>query len=228
MLSLAKTTILFLLLLVVAFHNTKAWRRRRRSCSVVHCRVNHWSLWSSCSAIKCEQSRSRSIITTPSCGGNACPSNLLESRHCFAEAENCQLSSWSQWSACTALTCETSSGMQTSSRHKIKEEKCGGRCTTTFRKTRSCIQSSLPCFNGGTYKQNEGCVCKQGYNGECCEKRSESSEENTQSGHHLAIILAGAIGGAILLVIVVIVVYKLNINAENVIQICCCFLSICD
>lgn len=176
MLSLAKTAILFLLLLVVAFHNTKAWRRRRRSCSVVHCRVSHWSLWSSCSAIKCEQSRSRSIITTPSCGGNACPSNLLESRHCFAEAENCQLSSWSQWSACTALTCETSSGMQTSSRHKIKEEKCGGRCTTTFRKTRSCIQSRLPCFNGGTYKQNEGCVCKQGYNGECCEKRSESSE----------------------------------------------------
>ena len=55
-----------------------------------------------------------------------------------------------------------------------------------------------------------------------------SSPENTQSGHHLAIILAGAIGGAILLVIVVIVVYKLNINAENVIQICCCFLSICD
>ena len=181
MLSLTKTVILFLLLLVVAFHNTKASRRRRRSCSVVHCSVSHWSLWSSC---KCEQLgsqfRSRSIITTPSCGGNACPSNLRESRHCFADAENCQLSSWSQWSACTALTCETSSGMQTSSRHKIKEEKCGGRCTTTFRKTRSCIQSRLPCFNGGTYKQNETegyrCVCHQGYNGECCEKRSESSE----------------------------------------------------
>ena len=174
MLSLAKTAILFLLLLVVAFNNTKA-------CSpVVNCSVSHWSLWSSCSAINCDQLgsqfRSRSIITTPSCGGNACPSNLVESRHCFAAAENCQLSSWSQWSACTALTCETSLGMQTSSRHKIKEEKCGGSCTTTFRKTRSCIQSRPPCFNGGTYKQNEGCVCTKGYNGECCEKRSESSE----------------------------------------------------
>lgn len=179
MFSLAKTTILFLLFLVVAFHSTKAWRRRRR-CSVVHCSVSHWSSWSSCSAIsKCEQlgsqSRSRSIITTPLCGGHACPSNLRESRHCDAvgTAEICQLSSWSQWSACTVVTCE-SSGIQTSSRHKIREEKCGGSCTATFRKTKSCIQSRLPCFNGGTYKQNEGCVCKQGYNGECCEKSQKS------------------------------------------------------
>ena len=114
-----------------------------------NCQVSSWSYWNSCSAStrgrRGSQTRSRSIITYASCGGSTCPSNLRQSRLCYgSRAVNCQLSSWSEWSACLATRCG-SAAMQTSIRHRITKEKCGGWCTTIFRKTRMCYRASDNC-----------------------------------------------------------------------------------
>ena len=116
-----------------------------------NCQVSSWSNWNSCSASTCgrrgSQSRSRSITSHELCGGDSCP-ELYESRHCYrSSSENCQLSSWSQWSACTATRCG-SSAIQTSTRHRITTEKCGGGCTTIFRKTRMCYRAPDDCSQG--------------------------------------------------------------------------------
>ena len=201
----AAVILVLLILFIDQVHHCSAWRRRRRRCAVVHCSVTSWSYWSSCSASTCgrqgsrsrsrtittnpscggnscpnlresrlcygsrpencqvsswsywsscsastcgrqgSQTRSRSIITYASCGGSTCPSNLRQSRLCYgSRAVNCQLSSWSEWSACLATRCG-SAAMQTSIRHRITKEKCGGWCTTIFRKTRMCYRASDNC-----------------------------------------------------------------------------------
>ena len=134
-----------------------------------NCQLSSWSYWSSCSASTCgregSQTRSRSITTSPSCGGNACPSNLQESRLCYgSRAENCQLSSWSEWSACPAIRCG-SSAMQTSARHRIITEKCGGWCTSTFRKTRMCVRAPVNCklSSWSGWSTCNGTVCTAGH-----------------------------------------------------------------
>ena len=145
-----RITLLVLLFLFIVFQHADAWRRRRRRrCPVRDCEVSYWSSWSSCSADSCGQrgyeSRSRTITSYSSCGGAACPSSLDETRQCYSSALiNCRLSSWSEWSACTATSCEES-GTQFSSRYRITTEKCGGTCTSTFRKTRTCSGISVDC-----------------------------------------------------------------------------------
>ncbi|XP_015765493.1 PREDICTED: spondin-1-like [Acropora digitifera] len=134
-----------------------------------NCQLSSWSYWwSSCSASTCgregSQTRSRSIITHASCGGNTCPSNLRESRLCYgSRAENCQLSSWSEWSACLATRCG-SSAIQTRIRHRITTEKCGGWCTTTFRKSRWCFRRPVNCKLSSWSEWNtcNGTVCTAG------------------------------------------------------------------
>ncbi|XP_074624281.1 spondin-1-like [Acropora palmata] len=133
-----------------------------------HCQVSSWSYWSSCSTSTCgsqgSQTRSRSITSYPSCGGNTCPSNLHESRLCYgSRVENCQLSSWSEWSACPAIQCG-SSAMQTSTRHRIITEKCGGWCTSTFRKTRMCLRPPVNCklSSWSEWSTCNGTVCTAG------------------------------------------------------------------
>ena len=151
-----------------------AWRRRRRRrCPVRDCDITSWSYWSYCSADQCGQqgyqSRSRMIVSQPSCGGATCPDNRYETRQCYGStAVDCDLSYWSEWSACTTV-CGVS-GMQTSSRHRITTEQCGGSCTSTFSKTRSCPQIS--CLNGGSLKDGT-CFCKEGYSGNCCGKQGK-------------------------------------------------------
>ncbi|KAK2561270.1 Spondin-1 [Acropora cervicornis] len=106
-----------------------------------------------------------SIITYASCGGNTCPSNLRESRLCYgSRAENCQLSSWSEWSVCPAIRCG-SSAMQTSTRQRITTEKCGGWCTTTFRKRRWCFRRPVNCKLSSWSEWNtcNGTVCTAGH-----------------------------------------------------------------
>ena len=141
---------LVLLVLFIVFQHADAWQRRpRRRCPRRDCEVSYWSSWSSCSANSCgdrgNQSRSRIITSNSSCGGVACPPSLDETRQCYSSAlVNCQLSSWSEWSVCTATSCKKS-GIQFSSRHRITTEQCGGTCTSTFRKTRTCSRISVDC-----------------------------------------------------------------------------------
>ena len=164
--------IVLVLLLFNCFLETNAWfsrRRRRRFCSPRDCEVSSWSSWSSCSAEQCgqegSQQRTRWRVSEPSCGGSECP-NLQETRQCYGtRSVNCQLSSWSAWSACSTLC--GASGIQTTTRHRVITERCGGTCSSTFRKTRACME--LSCLNGGSL-EHERCFCKEGYSGNCCEK----------------------------------------------------------
>lgn len=150
------------LVLFICFSSTDGWRRRRRRrCAVRNCVVSSWSSWSSCTANQCLQGgskrRTRWQVTAPLCGGLECPS-MEETRQCYGtRSVNCQLSSWSEWSSCST-PCGVS-GIQTSSRHRIITEQCGGTCSTTFRKTRSCPEQS--CLNGGSLHSNGTCFCHE-------------------------------------------------------------------
>ncbi|XP_022785602.1 spondin-1-like [Stylophora pistillata] len=160
-----------LVVLITLISNSDAWwsRRRRRRCQV-DCRVNSWSSWSQCTADKCgergSETRTRRVETSPKCGGKECP-ELRETRQCYSSKEvNCELSSWSKWSACTTK-CGVS-GIQTSIRHRTVVEQCGGNCSSILSKTRSCPEIS--CLNGGSVN-DKTCICKDGYEGECCENQ---------------------------------------------------------
>ena len=148
----------------------EAWRRRRRRrCPVRDCDITSWSYWSYCTADRCgeqgQQSRSRMIVSKPSCGGTACPDNRFETRRCYgSRSVDCELSYWSEWSACTSL-CGVS-GKQTSFRHRITTEQCGGTCSSYLTRTRSCPHPG--CFNGGSIK-NGACFCRVGFSGDCCQ-----------------------------------------------------------
>ena len=78
---------------------------------------------------------------------------------------SCQVSSWSHWSHCSHV-CGTS-GTQTRKRIKTVAESCGGSCSFAFTETRSCNTDN--CQNSGT-PTSQGCSCKTGYRGTCCEK----------------------------------------------------------
>ena len=165
--------IVVLVALLIFVYPSEGWRRRRRrQCPVRDCQVSFWSSWSACSASECgqkgSQSRSRQEESSASCGGAQC-SDLQETRQCYGSKRvDCQLSSWSEWSSCTT-PCGVS-GTQRSARHRIVIEKCGGTCTSTFRKTRTC--PDLSCLNGGSLKDGS-CFCKEGYSGNCCEKKGK-------------------------------------------------------
>ena len=157
----AKFLVVFILLFI--FQNgAESWRRRRRRrCTPQDCQVSCWDSWRSCSASTCgregSQSRSRSVTRSASCGGGSCP-ELHESRQCYGSpTENCQLSSWSQWSACPAIR-GNSSAIQTSTRHRITPEKCEEWCTSTLRKTRMCLRETGNCtgHSGEKEKTDQG------------------------------------------------------------------------
>ena len=169
----AKTSIVVILLVWFCLTpDCEAWRRRRRRrrrCPVKNCDITSWSFWSSCSTDQCgqqgSQSRSRMIVSKPSCGGTECPDNLFETRQCYgSKAVDCKLSYWSEWSGCTAA-CGVS-GTQSSVRHRITTEQCGGKCSSSLTRTRSCQKTG--CFNGGSLIKGV-CFCRAGFSGDCCE-----------------------------------------------------------
>ena len=162
--------VFMLMVLFVLAPDCEAWRRRRqRRCTPRSCEVSYWSTWSTCSSDQCgqqrSQRRSRSVESSPNCGGKQCP-DLFETRLWYgSKPVNCHLSYWSEWSACTTV-CGVS-GKQTIYRHRIRTEQCGGVCTSTFYKTRACPLTS--CLNGGSLG-SDTCFCKKGFGGNCCEK----------------------------------------------------------
>lgn len=94
------------------------------SCTPVNCVVSEWSAWSDC--VDNVSTRTRTIITQPSGGGEACPT-LTESRDCA----NCEVSEWSAWSTC-------SDGLQTRTRTIVTEPYNGGTACPTLSETRTC------------------------------------------------------------------------------------------
>ena len=157
----AKFLVVFILLFIFQ-DGAKCWRKcRRRQCTPQNCQLSCWDSWRSCSAFTCgregSQSRSRSITSYASCGGGSCP-ELHESRQCYGSpTENCQLSSWSQCTACTAIK-GNSSAIQTSTSHRITREKCEEWCTSTLRKTRMCLREPVNCtsHSGEKEKSDQG------------------------------------------------------------------------
>ena len=75
-------------------------------CCPRNCAVGSWGSWGACNAA-CERTgtrtRSRRIITSPSCGGTGCPSTS-SSKACSGPCcpRNCVLSSWTAWSKCSS------------------------------------------------------------------------------------------------------------------------------
>ena len=188
----ARIPVFVLFVSFLIFQHTDAWRRRRRrrsSCTPRACEVSSWSSWSSCSANSCGQhgyeSRSRTITSQASCGGAACPSSLRETQQCYSSTSvNCQLSSWSAWSPCTAISCGAL-GTQFRSRHRVIVEQCGGTCTSTFRRTRSCYSgasvncqlsswsewspctAATSCFASGTQSRSRHRIITEQCGGRC-------------------------------------------------------------
>lgn len=167
----------YIIILICATGTNSVWfSRRRRYCSRSDCQVSPWSSWSSCSAVQCgipgSKHRARHIIVPPTCGGAACPPNMQDTATCYGRtAVGCQYSIWSTWSLCPAVGCEET---QTSRRHIIAREQCGGTpCdTTALLKTRPCKQTF--CINQGTL-HNGKCFCKTGFRGSCCQFNSKWS-----------------------------------------------------
>lgn len=158
--------ILFIVILVT--YISASVSRKRRECGERDCVVNHWSSWSACTAVQCGQSgtrqRTRTVHTSSWCNGKPCPS-LLQIAPCQGTLpEDCKLSSWSCWSACSLLC----GGSQTSTRHVVKNEKCGGTPCYSYMlsKTRNCKLTQ--CFNQGTLINGQ-CSCPSGYHGSCCQ-----------------------------------------------------------
>ena len=80
-------------------------------------------------------------------------------------AVNCQVGSWTSWSACSHQ-CGTS-GTQERTRQQTQAASCGGTCPYSLRETQACNRDS--CQNGGT-PHSSGCSCRTGYGGTCCEQ----------------------------------------------------------
>ena len=78
-------------------------------------------------------------------------------------AVNCQVGSWTSWSACSHL-CGTS-GTRQRTRAVTQAASCGGTCPYSLGETQACNRDS--CQYGGT-PHRSGCRCRAGYGGTCC------------------------------------------------------------
>ena len=122
--------------IVLVFTPSNAWwRRRRRSCSAVHCRVGSWSAWSTCSRTCASglTTRTRRKTVTESCGGG-CAYHLKETKSCNTNC--CPVDcvyTWSSWSQC--LGCGISSHSRTPS--ITRHSSCNGKTCPT-KQTKSC------------------------------------------------------------------------------------------
>lgn len=96
----------------------------------VDCVLSAWSDWGEC--IDGIQTRTRTVITAPENGGNAC-GVLTESRACVTPLPpvNCVVSDWSEWSDCV-------NGAQTRTRTILVSPENGGTSCPVLSEVRTC------------------------------------------------------------------------------------------
>ena len=145
------------------------------------CDDRPWSSWSSCDypcGTQGTQSRSR---INEDCYENC--DDHQETRSCSGHLPvDCELSQWSEWNS---FSCGLSgrcnfSRFQTSTRHKVKVEGCGGTCgDAVYKKTQQCT-----CLNEGTRDENDICHCVGDYFGPCCgEGSARDTGDNDNSNN---------------------------------------------
>jgi hypothetical protein len=93
----------------------------------VDCVVSEWGPWSEC--IDGEQTRTRTVVTPASNGGDPCPA-LEETREC-CEPVDCVVSAWGAWSACN-------NGVRTRTRTVVTPASCGGDPCPSLIETEEC------------------------------------------------------------------------------------------
>jgi hypothetical protein len=96
----------------------------------VDCVLSEWSEWSACSSGT--QTRTRTVITAPENGGNAC-GVLSESRACVTPPTpiDCVVSEWSEWGLCV-------NGSQERTRTVITSPANGGLSCPVLSEVRTC------------------------------------------------------------------------------------------
>jgi len=118
----------------------------------VDCLFSDWSFWSACDGVK---RRSRQIQQYGSGNGKFCDGNLKDISPCnpspneatpqecaVAPPENCQLSDWSAFSACSA---SCGGGQQTRSREMLQAPSNGGTlCESPLSQTVQCGNTKCP------------------------------------------------------------------------------------
>ena len=117
----------------------------------MNCRVSLWSTWGACNA-RCGQTgyqtRTRRILTKPSCNGVACPS-LSERKTCRGPCcrVNCVVSPWGSWSKCNAPSgkCGTNSGKRTRTRAVRTPSSCGGTKCPNLYEVAPCTPVKVNC-----------------------------------------------------------------------------------
>lgn len=112
----------------------------------VDCELSGWTEWDGCDKT-CEggqQQRHRQVVKNPHLGGNACPTDLMETRGCNQEPCNkvdCAVSDWGAWGPCSA-TC--GSGQRGRSRRIVQQPHNGGTgCGLDLSQLEIC--SMAPC-----------------------------------------------------------------------------------
>ncbi|CAK8671672.1 unnamed protein product [Clavelina lepadiformis] len=153
-------------------------------CCPVNCIWSKWTDWNRCTR-ECgrgTQTRARSISTENSCGGESCngPTNQIQpcNEHCCPV--DCELSSWSPWTNCSAQC--GPDGISTRTREILQTSKCGGAsCPTDLIQNRPCNRE---CYNGGILISNQ-CSCSSGWLGKCCKLGEKPSCLNKILNKHL-------------------------------------------
>eukprot|EP01012_Entosiphon_sulcatum_P049575 TRINITY_DN6820_c0_g1_i6.p1 TRINITY_DN6820_c0_g1~~TRINITY_DN6820_c0_g1_i6.p1 ORF type:complete len:7637 (+),score=112.47 TRINITY_DN6820_c0_g1_i6:5459-28369(+) len=121
----------------------------QRSCNElpcpVDCVVSPWSDWDTCTK-DCNggtQQRTRQILVRASSGGVACPNSLVETQGCNMDpcAVDCEVTLWSDWSACTA---SCGSGTQTRTRSVVTQPSKGGKLCPDITETQACNTQACP------------------------------------------------------------------------------------
>jgi hypothetical protein len=152
----------------------------------VHCAVNAWSGWDSCSK-SCgqgSQQRNRKVTVMPQYEGETCP-HLNEWQNCNNQAcpVDCEVHAWSAWSKCP-VTCD--GGIATRTR-RLTEPKWGGKACRPHQEQMAC--NTVPCA--------VDCV-SQWLSWSACTKSCTNPATPTEHGmqfRHPRITVAGRHGG---------------------------------